>query len=266
MAKYKKTLLLGLVVLMLSAIAYAAPTINIVAGDILTGNRNINVSVDYGELAYCIVNASSAVTGAVLTNRNLTNSTEHPTSNIGFANLTLSSKVFIDANDWVIDGACYNITGIPDNLVAITGVIVDNTRPVIHSGVTTIGSTNRTTRTQRNIQINVTAANATSATLYIDNQVVGTAMTESSDVFYYTKDFLSGGGHSWYVVATDGRNSTTGTTYTFSISVGGAILDNNGEVVIPNAEPTNNNSNMVGIIVIALVIFWAVNQKKGKKR
>lgn len=133
---------------------------------------------------------------------------------------------------------------------------VDNTVPVV---VTPSPSTGTEQTDGSYVAFSITCTNSSSADLYLDNAKI--TMTESSDVCSYTMDWLTDGLHSWYVIASDGRNSTTSSTYNIRISKGGGYIPEEAQ-----ATSTGQTSNTALLVVLGAVVWLVWSGKSTTKR
>lgn len=168
----------------------------------------INVTTTTVNIGNCTVVVTSALTGDSdsFYIYNATSGT--------FCNNTVSITGIMDSDDIALAITCVNKTNhVTIDTCSRTGITVDNTKPVISSP----SPSDDTTQEDDAVDFSVTCTNASSATLYLGGDSY--AMTESSDVCTYNGLILGDGTRDWYVVADDGTNSTTSSTYGLHIEL-----------------------------------------------
>jgi len=254
-------MLIGLAGIGYGACVFTSPG----ASEIIKGSTyQLNVSgITRQTLKNCSVTATSALTGSTLPAIWAYNvSGEEDT----YAVATIDTNNLTDASDWVFAATCYNLTlEDSETCTSRTGVTIDNSIPVVASP--TPSDTNKVT-SGNDVAFSVTCTNATAAILFVEDTAY--TMTESSDTCSYTIDKVSNGVSSWYVVATDGLNSTTSSTYTVEVREGGAFLQNLGEGGTVTGGEEEDNS-MALLVVMAAGYFLFINKdgptsKKRRKR
>jgi hypothetical protein len=202
----------------------------------------------------CTMTITSATSGSAVATYILFNTTDTGSLNAA-TNSSVNTALLKDASDYVFAATCYN-TSTTMTPTSITAAIVDNTVPV----VSTPSPATNTREAVRSKTFSVACANATSATLYAFGGAL--TMTESSDVCSYTFDFVPTGIHNWYIIASDGLNSTTSSTYSYEVSRSGAP-----------SQPESYNVTTTGnskwaLVAIVGVVLWLVfsNDSSTKSR
>jgi hypothetical protein len=174
-----------------------------------------------------------------------------------------------DANDWTFTGSCVNGTGagIAESITAITGVVVDNTKP----GTPTISSpaADSTVKNSDIITYTVQGVNVTACTIYFTS---GTnyAMTHSGNTCTYTVSRTAPPDldYNTYITATDGLNtSTSAATHLKIDAIPEADQVISGDVSMPAEVLTQKQGpNYTVLVVIGIVIFLAIMfSQKNKK-
>lgn len=197
------------------------------------------VGIVYGDCTVITPGAGATIKGSAyvvnITNEgvNVTNCTVSVTSTLsgdsdtfyvynasfgeGYSNNTINTISILDSTDVVFTFSCINTSGAVEETCSRTGILVDNTIPV----VTTPSPATGTTDEDGEVDISITCTNATSAVLYFLGGDIYT-MTESSDTCTYSDLILGDGNRDWYIIASDGTNTTTSSTYELSVDITGA--------------------------------------------
>lgn len=228
------------------------------AGTIDGATQNINITgITLGDLAACNVTASSVLGEDTLTLQVANNDTGAADE----ANVTISTTGMNDAGDWIFAAVCYNTTVTEmETCTERSGITVDNTVPVI----TTLSPSDALKQnTKRDTIFSMTCSDATAATLYIEG--ISYTMTESSDSCSYTINWLQDGIHSWYMKATDGRNTTTSSTYTLEVKEVSGWIPGQSPADLQQEEEGGNNTFMF-LLVGAIGWYFLFGPGKSKKK
>ena len=268
----KKLILLsmfGLFAIILAGFASAQCTINTTA--IMRGTVFFNVSCDAYNYTNCSVTGTSALTGD-----SVTFMVWNTTPNVG--NILYNASVVTngrrDASDWSFTGTCYNTSLGTKAITTSTSNVIDNTRPVALSSLLPATGSYYTDPNQKyDIAFSAASVNSTKATLYMDSYPVAMSVT-TAGVISYTESFLDDQVHNWYIVASDGLNTTTSTPYTLEINTPGggasttakkqqAALAAQSQSIFTN---TDGSISMNGILILgAATVFLFTYKKKGKR-
>lgn len=230
---YSLPIVFALMILMLAGVAMAGTCVFDTPGAsaVLAGTANaIKINATTAPILNCTVTAASTASGGSFTVGTFSNIT-NVTANGSFS--TASGR---DASDWVFTATCKNSTGATIDTCTRTGLIIDNTVPVI-SGCTingaaaasgTVGSSDPT--------FACTIKNATTCNAYWKDSTAltyttGTASRTDMSLSAFTASSSFGASgtaisaylksaedtpKNAYIACTDGRNTTTGTTYAIS--------------------------------------------------
>lgn len=198
-----------------------------VAGAVIHGVSNFtaNVSVNTDEVTNCSFYVKSDSTGnSTWTLLNYTLNWTGPSSDIHFTT-NISGVIVQDANDYTLNVTCCNISGggVPgyctDN-TTVTNLIFDYTVPGTPSSLSPATDSKDTDGT---VNFSASTFNATACTLWftegnpgyeyynMTNSIGGTGCS-------YQLTSIPEQSYKWYVIATDGRNtSSASTTYRVAI-------------------------------------------------
>ena len=127
---------------------------------------------------------------------------------------------------------------------------------------------------RQGVLFSTTAENSTACTLWIDVGGQGYTsyeMAESSDTCAYTANYISAP-ISWYITATDGTDTTTGSTSILDISVGGGGSSSSvggsgtgvGTMAIGGEPGVAGEYGNIGVLVFLGLGAWLLFGK-GKK-
>ncbi len=273
----KKLGLIALMALLMMGISYATitctweqsattvGTANTYIRDVETDGLNITISGWTGDSS----NATAAkilVSSGTISGGTVFNSTDG--SNNTRINFSVNTYALSDDTTYSFSVTVYNETGETLGTCAARNFIPDNTKPVI-TGASPVTDTRSTS--DRNNVFSTTCTNTSSSTLYLE----GTAytMTESSDACSYTVPFMTDGSYPWYTTASDGLNSTTGTTITFVMSKGGGFIPGGGSASGTGTMAIGGNGlfggggdNNMMLILLVVVGFMVFGKKKGNTR
>lgn len=253
----KKTILwiMPLLIIMMAGIGYAACSITnlnyLNAGDRIQVNETV---LSYENTTYAKANISISGCG----NLNILNGTGD-NNTIGVFNFSLNTAniaALRDDTQCTLTAKVYNQS--LGNYVLLSTcsaetLYIDHTNPVL----TLVSPTDEGLDTDGIVTFEYTCANASSATLYIENNAY--PMTESSDTCTYTNPPTSkftNGLQSWHITASDGLNLTTSATTKVEIRKPGGLIDNGGEnqatqTTIPPVT-TKNNTMMYALIFLII--------------
>jgi hypothetical protein len=182
-------------------------------------------------------------------------------------NGTFNSAVLEDSNDYTFNASCLNGSGQYHEGTR-SGITIDNTVPT----TPTLSPESNTKDTDGDVTFTgtVTGARTTGCILYFDGINPGSSsytMTHSGNTCTYTKTAMPEQTYKWYVIASDGTNTSTSTTNTINVDVntggakGGAIWylneqsSGNSETLSITTDGSEKQNNTIVIVVILLVII-----------
>jgi len=250
------------------------------------------ISVATAAIVKPITGASVAGTTVILnaTNASLPNmvnctwtigsaSTANTTSTFVFTNKSadpliingsFNSLTFEDSNDYTVTAVCRNTTSVSTTSTS-TGVIIDNTIPQAPSSLTPATDTKDTDGSVA-FSATVTGRNTTSCTMYFSGTNPGAtsyAMTHSGNTCSKTLT-LPEQIYDWYIIASDGTNTTTSSTARVQTDISGNTVINaailNNELKINEGGKTlstvggglsdlSSGQILVGLIIVLLLVF-----------
>ena len=129
-----------------------------------------------------------------------------------------------DSNDYSFNATCYNEIG-DIGVDTNTGIEIDNTVPTAPSSPAPADKSTNTNGSQA-FSVAVTGSETTGCTLYFSGPNPGSsnyAMTHSGDTCTKSAIAFPEYTYYWYVIATDGTNTTTGTTYRVGVDISHAV-------------------------------------------
>lgn len=200
-----------------------------------------------------IISSTGTISGATVFNIST------GSNNRSYMNTTISTVALDDDSTYTMTFTVKNVS--QTTLTTCTrNYVPDNTNPAL----TLVSPTNKQVVTTGKATFSYTCTDTLSATLLLENRAI--TMTESSDVCTATDVSLNNGINSWYIIASDGLNSTTSsTTQVEGRRAGGAIIEEDGSISSLDATttivPSNNKLILVAIVGVAL---WAYSKKKKK--
>ena len=256
--------LVALMSLLAIGVAYGASTFNTPTdGGVIDGNYFFNVSCGLQNSTNASITATSALTGSALTTTWLFNQFGAGAGDNASVANSSSTLGLVDAADWVFDGTCYNASGATEAITQITGVIVDNTKPICSfSNPVKSSTTYAATQTYT-----IVCTNATSATIAFGNNQAK-AMTETSDVCTYTgtRTAVPEAAYARILVTTsDGTNTTTCQLNSITIDPGAplqeaaALLASQGQKQSGGA--TGGTNPIIYVVIAGGLGYWYINRK-----
>lgn len=238
----KKIMFLSFLMLFLTvSIVYGACTFNspLDSGAINSDSYNLNLSCTMNNVTNCSINVGSTLTANTSADYLFYNTT----TNTSFVNGTLNTSGLQDANNYVFGGTCWNETNTSEAITSVTGVTIDNTVP---TAATTPSPADGTTDSDGDVDISMTVngIKTTGCTLYFPNTNPGAAqytMTHSGNTCTQSLTGMASAAYDWYVVTSDGTNTSTGTTYDLGIDTttgggGGGGARASPSLTIPDQE------------------------------
>lgn len=284
---YSLPLVTAFMLLMLAGIVSAGTCtfVSPAASAVVSGASNtLIINTTVAPVQNCTVTAASTLSGDSFTVGTFTNST-----NVTF-NGTYSTASGNDASDWIFTATCVNSTGATKDTCTRTGITIDNTVPtitgcLINGASAASGSVGSSDQTFACTIKNATSCNAywkTSTALLLSTS--GSSRTDmSTAAFTATSSFGASGvtataylksvdddAKNAYFACTDGRNTTTGTTYAISLDGYSKTQEsqnqnaaNGGFVITQNAK---NDKTLIiiiaGAVVALLLVIVAYSAKK----
>lgn len=238
--------------------------INGSAIDAVGADNCSNITVDYrisGGSTYTVIGYNTTG-GAGSGSGEQTNIT-------GNWSVSFSTYDVSDNGTYSVRARCLNSSN--DVLATATEVAfnIDNGVP---NTVTLVSPENEAIDKDGDVTFSYTAINATAMTLMVDGSAY--SMSKSSETYTYTLSDMSGGYHTWYVVASDGLNFTqsSSTKVGITLSSGGLPLDANGQPVMATTATTVPGGKIGGVVkqlielpfkIIGAVIQPLINMLKG---
>lgn len=192
------------------------------------GNNITNITLDYrisGAGTYTLI-------GYNMSDNNITSNWNYST---GFNTIPLK-----DDTTYSLRARYGNASGVLETATEVQ-FKVDNTIPVLTSLLPSDGSED----SDGSVDFSLTCANASLATLYIES--IPYTMAESSDACTLTVSSLRNSLQSWYIVGSDGLNTTTSSTNKVEIRKGGGVIIQNGQVTTGATQITTTAQKSTGI-------------------
>lgn len=225
---------------------------------------NLSVSIDTSSQVGTVENATNAtisVSSGTITGA-LTNQQPDGT-NATYLNTTVNTLQLPDVDTLTYTMTIYNESA--ESIATCTrDFITDNTIPVLTSLSPATATKNEG---GDNVVFSTTCTNTSgSPTLYLDG-VVHTMSRTGTDCTF-TKTHLQDQIWSWYIIASDGLNSTTSSTLTLDVQETGGYVAQE-EVVQTTGDAVTIGGGNNTIAIIALVVLFLMFGQKGsgtKKR
>lgn len=205
------------------------------------------------------------------------NKTNGTTTAYGSVNISISTLGFVDNNNWAIYAVCYNGTGAGSGVTSSTNnnIIVDNTVPAF-------GKTTNFSNTDNNIQvITFNVSNAKQYRFFHNGLMEETkTITASLSGVSFTRTIQATDSGSYYLDATDGTNTTTSGTTTYTLmgdtkSGRNTIISKPVVASIVTGQTTQQKASVdntfaiflviSAVLSIVLVTIFVAASKKGKR-
>jgi len=136
-------------------------------------------------------------------------------------NGTFNSSIFEDSNDYVFNATCTNSSNNLIQCTTTTSVTIDNTVPTAPASCTP-ASDSTDSDGSVDFSCTVTGSKTTSCTLYFVSGNPGESsysMTHSGNSCTKTITSMPEQSYTWYVTASDGTNSTSGSSSRINIDI-----------------------------------------------
>lgn len=203
-----------------------------------TQNLSVTLSGWTNDANSSVAIISAGATGCTISGVLTFNTSEN--INQSYMNTTVNTLNMKDDTTCTFTMTIKNASAPQSTLTTCTrNFISDNTIPA----TTLTSPTDLTKDVDGTVTFTYACVNSSSAQVYYDGATgfTNNAMTESSDVCTYNNvNLVTNGFHSWYIIASDGLNTTTSATTKVEVRrPGGLILDEQG-VDILTQEPQQN--------------------------
>lgn len=254
--------------------AFTATMDNPIASTVLMGSVTLKVNTSGGNhVTNCTFWASSASTANSTAKRMI--SATNATTTAGRLNGTFDSTFLEDASDYVFYSICDNTTATATS-ASVTGVVIDNTVPA----AATLSPVDDTSYTAAGDEIvtftaTLTGSRTTACTLVFDGVNPGLSsysMIHSGNTCTYSSLNMPNTQFRWYVIQTDGRNTTTSSTTDLEVDVSKVSAGAKLVLFSNQAEPTGQGlltsegtidpKMVIGLVAVGAIVYMLFLKKK----